>query len=394
MRADQLLWQKDKGWSGQTADASAAQLVFFFGARHVLPDPGIYTGLRQIYPGANIVGCSTGGQITSQDVRDDVVTGLALQFDKTDTRLTCEAIADARDSYDVGIKIGHALERADLRSIFMLSDGLQVNASELLSGLIEAVGSHVTITGGLAGDGAEFKETLVSANGSLKSGQVVAVAFYGEHIRIGHGSAGGWDEFGPKRRITQSQFNVLHELDRQPCIDLYRRYLGDEADGLPGAALLFPLLIVDPENPDHKVIRTVLGVDFDKKSMTFAGNIPTGWTAQLMRGHHDSLAESAATAVAEAYKAQSAGAQSAGAQADGAQELSGQTAAILISCIGRRIFMGDNVVDEAIAAQSSLRPDTKMAGFYSYGEICPHGVSGLCELHNQTMTVTTFGEAA
>ncbi len=36
----------------------------------------------------------------------------------------------------------------------------------------------------------------------------------------------------------------------------------------------------------------------------------------------------------------------------------------------------------------------KRLGFYSYGEISPHRISGVSQLHNQTMTITTISEAA
>ena len=34
-----------------------------------------------------------------------------------------------------------------------------------------------------------------------------------------------------------------------------------------------------------------------------------------------------------------------------------------------------------------------MAGFYSYGEIAPFSLGERSELHNQTMTITTFAES-
>jgi len=69
------------------------------------------------------------------------------------------------------------------------------------------------------------------------------------------------------------------------------RYLGeDEVKALPGSALLFPLQIYDPTRPDHKIVRTILAVDRENKSMTFAGDMPQGWVAQLMKGTFDRLA--------------------------------------------------------------------------------------------------------
>jgi hypothetical protein len=270
----------------------------------------------------------------------------------------------------------------DLAGIFVLSDGLNVNGSELVAGIASHVGDRIPLTGGLAGDGAKFEETLVGGDGPPRSGQVAAVGFYGAAVRIGHGSAGGWDEFGPRRRITRSKGNLLYELDGEPALDLYERYLGEEeAKGLPGTALLFPLLIRDPAKPDHDVVRTILAVDRDNRSMTFAGDVPEGFIAQLMRGNFDRLAAGAAEAARQART---------GLGSNRDQE----GLAVLVSCIGRRLLMGQHTVDEVEAAGVELGSRLPRVGFYSYGEISPQGASGVCQLHNQTMTVTTITEAA
>jgi hypothetical protein len=209
---------------------------------------------------------------------------------------------------------------------------------------------------------------------------VVAIGFYGKAIRIGHGSAGGWDLFGPRRQVTRSAGNVLFELDGQPALDLYERSLGpEELKGLPGSALLFPIQVHDAAQPDSAVVRTVLAIDKDARSMTFAGDVPQGWTAQLMHGNFDRLAEGAADAGRQARAGLGA--------IDGDSQFS-----LLVSCIGRRLLMGQRTSDEVEAAGAELGAKTLKLGFYSYGEISPHAKSGVCELHNQTMTVTTLAE--
>jgi hypothetical protein len=227
-----------------------------------------------------------------------------------------------------------------------------------------------------------FEQTLVGADCAPQPGCVAAVGFYGSAIRIGHGSAGGWDEFGPRRRITRSSGNVLYELDGEPALDLYERYLGEEdARGLPSTALLFPLLIRDPEQPDQDVVRTILAIDREARSMTFAGDVPEGWVAQLMRGNFDRLAAGAAEAARQARN---------GLGEHGDRE----GLAVLVSCIGRRLLMNQRIMDEVEAAGAELGSKFPRVGFYSYGEISPHGQAGVCQLHNQTMTVTALTEAA
>jgi hypothetical protein len=257
-----------------------------------------------------------------------------------------------------------------------LSDGLNVNGSELVAGIVSVVGEGVALTGGLAGDAGQFTETVVGVDAIPRSHLVAAVGFDGNHVRIGHGSAGGWDEFGPRRSITKSQGNVLYQVDGKPALDLYKRYLGEEADGLPGTALLFPMRIRDPLHPEYELVRTVLAVDHEADSMTFAGDMPQGWVAQLMRGNLDRLSVGAADAARQA--------------AAGIGERDG--VAILVSCIGRRLLIGQRAVEEVEAAGAELVPSMPRLGFYSYGEISPHGGTGICQLHNQTMTVTVISE--
>ena len=380
MHADQLSWTKPSGWRS-SASAPAADLVLFFGTRDALACGSRFRELRDMYPAAHLLGCSTGGQIRNDDVSDEEIAAVALRFDATRLRLGCERAPAPEHSRASGEAIGRTLAADDLAGIFVLSDGLNVNGSELVAGITSVVGDRIPLTGGLAGDGARFQETLVSADCAPRTQTVAAVGFYGTAVRIGHGSAGGWDEFGPRRRITRSRGNVLYELDGEPALDLYKRYLGEEeAEGLPGTALLFPLRIRNPERPDHDIVRTILAVDHEARSMTFAGDVPEGWIAQLMRGNFDRLAAGAAKAARQA--------------ADGiAGNHTGDQVAVLVSCIGRRLLMGQHTIDEVEAAGAELGADVTRLGFYSYGEISPHGATGVCELHNQTMTVTTISES-
>ena len=381
MRVDQLSWSEAAGWSAAAADQKNANLVLFFGRRQALACGARYHELRAMFPDAHILGCSTGGQIRNDDVTDDEIAAAAIGFDATSLRVACEPAPSPESSRWCGEGIGRALAAHDLVGIFVLSDGLNVNGSELVAGITSAVGKRVSVTGGLAGDGADFRETLVSGDFAPRKHMVAAVGFYGPAIRIGHGSAGGWDEFGPRRKITRSFGNVLFELDREPALDLYERYLGEDDANLPGSALLFPLRIFNSERPDHDIVRTVLAVDQKARSMTFAGDVPEGWTAQLMRGNFDRLAAGAAKAARQA------------AEGIGGESRNGDQVAILVSCIGRRLLMGQHTLDELEAAGAEIGSHVRRVGFYSYGEISPHRVSGVCELHNQTMTVTTIAEA-
>jgi hypothetical protein len=382
MQSQQITWNPRNGWTPQPLGSKNSSLVLYFGARQALASGERYDELRRAFPDAHILGCSSGGQINNNDICDDEIVAAAMRFDRTAVRLARREIAAPGQSRDCGAAIGDALKGDGLAGVFVLSDGLNVNGSELVAGIVQAIGQDIPLTGGLAGDGADFKQTLVGADGAPRSNVVAAVGLYGRAVRFGHGSAGGWDMFGPRRRVTKSAGNVLFALDGEPALDLYERYLGvDEAKALPGSALLFPIQVYDAARPDSAVVRTVLAVNRDDRSMTFAGDIPQGWAAQLMRGRFDRLAAGAADAARQARGGLAADAGGAGC-------------AILISCIGRRLLMGQRTTDETEAAGAELGANSPRLGFYSYGEISPHANSGVCELHNQTMTITTLAEAA
>src|ERR1700722_128270 len=381
MHSRQITWNLQTGWSPVDTDPEKVALVFYFGTREVLACGTRYHELREMFPAAHVLGCSTGGQINNSDVNDDGIVAAAIRFDSTRLRLISWDVTDASQSWDCGEAIGKALCEDDLAGVFLLSDGLNVNGSELVNGLVSAIGHGVPLTGGLAGDGANFTETLVGGNCAPRSRMAVGIGFYGKAIKIGHGSAGGWDLFGPRRQVTRSAGKGLVALRGEPALDLYERYLGPEdSKGLPGSALLFPIQVHDAKQPDSAVVRTVLAVDHEARSMTFAGDVPQGWIAQLMHGKFDRLAEGAADAARQARASLDADA--------GDDQFS-----ILVSCIGRRLLMGQRTSDETEAAGAELGAHTLKIGFYSYGEISPHAKSGVCELHNQTMTVTSFAEA-
>jgi hypothetical protein len=239
------------------------------------------------------------------------------------------------------------------------------------------------VSGGLAGDGARFEKTYVAHEGKAISGGVTAVGFYGGALRVAHGSAGGWDEFGPQRLITRSDGNVLYELDGKPALDLYERYLGEEAADLPASALVYPLKIFDPARPQDEMVRTVLSIDREVGSMTFAGDVPVNWPARLMRGEFEHLIDGATTAASHAL-----------AELQSENPSLSPSVCLLVSCVGRRLLMGQRTSDEVEAVARVMKGEPIQIGFYSYGEIAPQNGSKACDLHNQTVTVTLLAEVA
>ncbi|ODU74201.1 MAG: hypothetical protein ABT08_11085 [Microbacterium sp. SCN 71-21] len=259
---------------------------------------------------------------------------------------------------------------------------LGTSTTEVPNSLIATLGDEIPITGGMACDGTAFEKTLVAAGAPPRSNVVAALGFYGADFHMGFGISAGWQVFGPRRRVTRSSGNRVYDVDGIPMLDLYRRYLGEEEfAGLPTTGLRFPLQIHHPEAPDETVVRAVLGVDHADGSMYFGGDIPVGAVVQLMRGTFGRLTEAAADAARQVEDVVDPAAPNA-------------AAAILVSCIGRRILMGSTIEDEVVAVAERLNDPMPRIGFYSLGEISPYPETRRAALHNETMTIVTFSERA
>jgi hypothetical protein len=380
LKTDLFRWNCQRGWTHvQGTNSDVAQLVIYFGSSDLIRTDPPFEALRLIHDKAMIVGCSAGTQIIADEVEDDGLAAVAISFESIKIRSVCHTLKSTEFSFDAGVEIASLLVDDDLGGLLIFSDGLDVNGTQLIDGVTSVVGPEVSIAGGLAGDGARFKTTAVGLNSKPTKGNVVGIGLYGEGLRMSQSAIGGWNSFGPTREISRAIGNVLFELDSEHALDLYERYLGDEAKDLPSSALLYPLNIWDPKFPDHRLVRTVLGVDKEARTMTFAGDIPQGWCAQLMRGTHSNLVQGAANAGIQA--------QDLMRLTNGSDQL-----ALLVSCVGRRLLMANRTADETEAVREALLPNTTQIGFYSYGELGVVDQLGQCSLHNQTMTVTLIAE--
>ena len=352
-----------------------AGLVLCFGNRHCLADPQVYTTARKEFPKAAIASCSTAGEIFHEQVLDGTVVAAALQFDHT-SLVACRVNVSAFDNtYTAAIALARQLPEKDLQYVLVLSDGSKVNGSDLTKGLASQLDKKVLITGGLAGDGAAFENTLVGLNAPPGEGEIVAIGFYGDRLTVTHGSQGGWDIFGLEKTVTNASGNILMELENQNALDLYKKYLGPESANLPGSALLFPLSVKLPGSK-KPVVRTILSINEADRSMTFAGDIPEGSKVRFMKANFERLKAAASEAANHTLRQE---------QPPGFS--------LLISCVGRKLVLQEQTHEEVKAVAESFAKQTPMAGFYSYGELSPFNDGGKCQLHNQTMTITSFYES-
>lgn len=351
-------------------------LVLVFGNRYLLEKAEVIDEIRKEFPYEDLVFGSTSGEIVDCNVTEQAITVTAIEFEKSSFVVKRANVLDFdKNAQKLGQALYQEMPKENLKHLFVLSEGSFVNGSSLINGLETSIENTISITGGMCGDDARFEKTLASYKENPKEGEVILIGFYGDSLEISFASFGGWEPFGPERVITKSENNILYEIDGQPALDLYKKYLGAKSSELPQASLLYPLNVT-PDDKNEPVVRTILNINNDDQSMILAGDVPVNSRVQLMMASVDGVAQGAHKAAGFAMNNRKK-----------APELS-----ILVSCIGRKLVMSQRVEEELELVREVIGNQVPMTGFYSYGEMAPFNGSKTCELHNQTMTLTLISE--
>lgn len=358
----------------------APNLIIVFGALSYFESPNLANTLRELAPSCALIGCSTAGEIAVDRVYDGSCIVTAIKFSDTPVKAVTTEITSMSDSFAAGERLGQALEPENLSGVILLGTGVAINGSALVAGLESSLPKGVSISGGLAADAGAFKQTWTLGPAGTSDKHLVAVGLYGDNINLSYGTFAGWEPFGPARKVTRCDGNVLYELDGASALEVYKRYLGDYAKDLPGSGLLFPFAMLNSEHEKHGIFRTILAIDEEQGSLTLAGDIDPNGYLELMHSSTEKLINGAETAAKTAKKNH--------AQAPD------ESLAILVSCIGRKLVMGDRIDEEVEAVADTLGKTATITGYYSNGEIAGTEFHPECRLHNQTMTITWISENA
>jgi hypothetical protein len=353
-------------------------LLLVFAAPAFFESAKLVEQLKAEFPDCILAGCSTAGEITPQGVEENRCVVTALRFDATQLQAASTRLKNMADSRAAGSRLAKQLDQTGLKAVMVFGQGLQINGSALIGGMGDVLGHSLPITGGLAGDNGAFARTWVLHGDGADSETLVAIGLSGAQLHFSHGSFGGWQPFGPARKVSRCEGNILFELDGEAALDIYKRYLGEYAKDLPASGLLFPFAMLSEDRNAIGLIRTILGIDEATGSLVLAGEIEPDGYLQLMHASTNSLVDGAEAAARAVTTMQSAAPEAA--------------LAILVSCVGRKLVMGDRVDEEVDAVASVLGKNTLLTGFYSYGEISPFAPGLDCKLHNQTMTITVLAE--
>lgn len=376
MKIESMFFKNTWEYNNETIkDKDTVDLVLLFGTTENLQKNNHYEFFKEKYKNSQIIGSSSSGNVLGAKVHEAEVVATIIKFDQGYIKTSIIDFTEKDDLNEVSQKLVEKLPEQDLKSIFIISDGLNMNGT-ILAKNVNKVKPTTLITGGLAGDDARFEKTLLIANSEAKERTLVAIGFYGEKLHVSSGCYAGWDEFGTERIITKSEGNVVYEIDNKPALELYKKYLGDQANELPSSGLRFPLSIKKDNQDENATIRTLLAIDQEKQSLTFAGDVPANYIAKLMKTDIDGLIDGSEIAANKITK-----------------KNENTALGLVVSCIGRKLVMKDLVDEELEIIEETIGKNVHLTGFYSYGELAPFSDEiKTCELHNQTMTLTVIYE--
>lgn len=379
MKSEQLKFKMHENVAGVEVELSfQPNLIFVFASAEFFNEPHILNEISSRFPDSELVGSSTGGQILGNNVTESELVLTAIEFQSTRIVSRSVELTASNDFYEKGFELGEKLDQEGLRHVFLLSVSLATSGDNFLEGLQEALPEHVSITGGLAGDTAKFDKDFVLDVGNSVSNSVVKVlGFYGEELEITYSSVGGWEEIQPRLRVTSSEGNVLFKLNNKPALDVYMDVLGMDASDLQDEKYKYPFSM-SQEGESEPVIRSVIGLNEDDRSIVFGGEIKEGDSMRVTKASVDRVVEGAREA-AEICQGN-------------LPETHDVKFVLVVSCVGRKLFLQDYVSEEIEKVIDQVGDKATCAGFYSRGEIAPFAKKNKSRLHNQTMTLTMFSE--
>jgi hypothetical protein len=346
-------------------------------------------GVRSVSKNALLVGSSTAGEITTTGpAKKHSVAVMAVKSPdiKFYTGVGENIAANPRVAGKKAAEEVRKLAGDQLKAFIMLPDVLAGNGADTVRGVLDSLGAHFPVVGGASGDDFKFVKTYQYLNDKVYSGAVVGLGLTGV-FKIGIGVKHGWIPISAPMKVTRSSGSVLHELDGQPAINIYKNYFGEEEakqlqkETLAKLAITYPLGML-VAGSEEMLIRDPISVD-EHGSITCAAEIPENSDIQLMIGSRE-----------EAIKVAKVAAENAMSQLDGAEP----KAVIIFNCIARNKLFGEHAGDEISAIQEAVGSATPLIGFYTYGEQAPLGgeVRNIekCNpaFHNETVVICILGE--
>jgi hypothetical protein len=355
-----------------------ARAAILFGAWDV-DHRALVDAVHAHYPGIELAGASTAGEMSSVIGFSEDSIALAV-FATDSVEITAglggNLVADAAAATREAVAMARARATAAPRLCLVMPTIGGAEAGHIFDGLRAALGPGVPIVGGGASpeDPAAPLGTTQSrqlANRDITEDSIAILLFSGD-LDFSVGVETGWQGVGPQGTVTKTSRDGVLEIDGQPAIDFYARYLGT---GQPPIAN--PLAVFEGGGSDRFYLRTPINWDPETGRVGFFGVVPDGATVQITVAGTEQIFEGAKASMQDALDAFPKGKT--------------PDAALLYSCATRRYLLGTRVGREFEMVRDLLGTSIPIAGMYCLGEIAPMASPDRTQFHNATMVSVLLG---
>jgi hypothetical protein len=352
---------------------SAAPRFGFIIASHQYQARDVFSGISSLLGDTPLIGFSSPVGLTAEGLRPNSVILALLSGDfQAETQWIPGYAQSGREA---GEQLAKRLaENEDTRALFFFADGFNGDAGQLCG----ALSSSIPLAGGLSSGDLHTGHSYQLAGPQNGTGALAGALLRG-NLRVGIGSAHGWNPVGSQFRVTRSRGFWLRTLDGHPASETYAKLFGYPArewafPPLSHLARLYPLGI---DLGEHMVVRAPIRVEADG---SFRMNAPVrdGADAYLLVGSRSACEQAAQQAAQQALQ------QLAGAK---------PVFALLLVDIAWEMLLKSHPGMEIAAVQDILGREIPIAGGYTLGQIIPGRDSGAPQLLNQHIVVVAFGEA-
>jgi hypothetical protein len=336
----------------------------------------VLDGILNAWPGLELIGCTTAGEMSSAlGYREDSVALVLFGSDSIEF-----ASGIGRDvSKDIPSACRAAVESAAAKSdlptaiCITLPESMTTNAQQIVDSLRREVGSNVPVVGATAGDGFRMVATRQFCGREACSDSVPVLLLSGP-LMYSVAVETGWEPVGEPGLVTRSEGTILHEIDGRPALEFYRRFLGETAKPMPENALA----MLD-ENGKVECLRSTSGTFVaETGAINFLAEIPEGKMVRITVADRGNILDGCRASIKKAFAGYPHGKK--------------PEAALFFSCASRRDLLGTRAGEEFGIIGPVIGNEVPVCGFYGYGEIGPRDRSDeASRFHNATFVSLIIG---
>ncbi|MAG13641.1 MAG: hypothetical protein CMN78_03490 [Spirochaetales bacterium] len=333
--------------------------------------------INETYPGIELIGCTTDGEMSSVHgfTDDSIVLTLFYSEELSFKAGMAEGVSeDPYTSLKKAIETARSSLGQEPKLCIVTPQGLMARADRVLEGLQQGLGENFPIFGGCAADQYRHKVTYQFYKNEVFADAVPFLLLAGG-LLFSFGAENGWMPVGSKARVTRSDQNTVYRIGNRSATDFFEYYIGeiDWPIDLPYVTE-YPLAVFEDDRESF-YLPSIKAYDEEKGSITFGSVIPEGVTVQIAHTTRDNIIEAAKKSVHSALT-----------EYPGSKP----SVAFCFSCAIRKEILGTRIKDEYEVLQSSF-PNLPIAGFYTYGELGPLNRYNPSRYHSRTFVTLLIG---